>query len=69
MSHQGEADITKDSEEYTVTHGRAWLRSWSEYQEVSQTNRLHMKDNEAENWCKRTAAQEWEAAPQELFKM
>lgn len=58
MSHQGETDITKDSKEYAVTHGQARLPSWSEYEEVSQTNRLHMNDNEAENWCKQTAAEE-----------
>lgn len=58
MSHQGKKDITKDSKEYTVTHGQAWLPGWSEYDEVSQTNRLHMNDNEAENWCKQTAVQE-----------
>lgn len=34
------------------TQKRADLRRRCEWEEVSKTNRLHMNDNEAENWCK-----------------
>lgn len=41
----------REYEIHSVTHGHevAQLR-WSENEEVSQTNRLHMNDNEAQNW-------------------
>lgn len=52
MDHQGDLDNTKieqKTDSATRGHEVARLR-WSECDEVSQTNRLHMNDNEAENW-------------------